>query len=507
MELPGWDFTSKELLDVKCHVSVNADALHLILVQVVRALHKVVRKTGELDEAIQGVAQELNNTRTALELRILDVQRSVNEQITALQKDVSNQISHMRDEAKQDRAFLHTSIKQINETVDRAKEELEQQVADVKSSASEMERRLTAGVEEIQREMKHLSASVAEQFQETQREIDVLKEEGDMIFSLFDITKQNVRATLGADVSRRVKLLHGSPAFVALIEDMNAQNQTLEAKLQGVQTNVDGVKRDVVTRVTTTEFEEFKRSVRQDDLRKQVSTNRENIERLFEGQTLIEKNASLLDQKKADTALLLDLQRAIAQLDAKLMEQLSKEEQDKMEDLLDKIAELQNSLEKMDRRKIGRAEFNKLSKNVKSGGGGMGGGGGQDEFVMNVSSAPPLSVSGDAAFLRYRCLSCNKPAARLTDDTMRRPVQQFPPSPVLVTPTRHNQKVQNYFEWVGGSPAPTSGTGPAHSPVPVDIDGTPTPTNTTETSTRQSGVAKALGGRSPVVRPSSAKSK
>eukprot|EP00759_Apiculatamorpha_spiralis_P043618 PhF_6_TR40912/c0_g1_i1/m.61886 len=501
-ELPGWDFSSKELLDVKCHVSVNADALHQILVQVVRALHKLVRRTAELDEAIQGVAQDLVSTRDKLETKIEDVQKNVNQQIQALAQDVQEQLSLMREEAKQDRVFLHNSIRQITESVAETKRELENQVSEVRAHADQMEKRLTAGVEEIAKEMKLLSLSVNERFQTTQREIDLLKEEGDMIYGVFDLTKQGVRSSLGpGDVGRRVRLLHNTPAFQTLIEDVNQQYQSLESKLQGVQTNVDGVKREVVARVTMTEFEEFKRTVRQDDLRKQVNSNRENIERLFEGQSLHEKNMHLLDQKKADTQLLLDLQRGISQLDAKLMEQLSKEEQDKMEDLLDKIAELQHSLEKLDRRKVGRAEFNKLSKNVKAGGGVMGG---YDESsVGNTSNGagPQLSVTGDAAFLRYRCLSCNKPAAKLTDDAMKRPMQQFPPSPVLVTPTRHNQKVQNYFEWVQstGTPPPMMS---APSPVPLEDNSTTVTESTAKYTTSTSTTTKGKA-----LRPQSAKPK
>jgi hypothetical protein len=78
----------------------------------------------------------------------------------------------------------------------------------------------------------------------------------------------------------------------------------------------------------------------------------------------------------------------------------------------------------------------------------------------------------DAAFIRYRCLSCNKPASKLVDEGMRKAPHAFPPSGVLTSnpnsiasvsvrmgesittlstaAARQDKKLENYFQWVEG---------------------------------------------------------
>eukprot|EP00755_Sulcionema_specki_P005981 Sspe_Gene.5069::Locus_1666_Transcript_1_1_Confidence_1.000_Length_1864::g.5069::m.5069 len=454
--LPAMNFHAEDL--VKVQVQVNNSILHQILQSL---LGGVGKQMAALQAEIEGLKAKQSPT---------DFDEKLAQLRSEMEARMSEAESRVREELKEElRAEAESLSKRLDSSEARTEEVHDETVRNAEQASqmlSEHHDRITRLEEDTQRlsdqalqqQTPEATLELSQRLDETRGMLedttahlkDSMKSV-EALYNIFDLTPGRVeQALVSGGKEDKVKYLHSTEAFSTLCRPLEQRVTDLEDELAGVLKRLADLEAKMADKVDI----ENLRGVHQwntdlDQLREALQALGSRVDNLHLSHDTLKKTIDILDDKKLDKTELGQLNDLLRQMEVKMHAALKKADHTKLDLLADKLSELEQTLGKLERRKVNRAELQRLLKSASTA----------------FSPEPDLMVFGgsigQSAFIRYKCLSCQGPAQRLEDPTMPRQTQNFPPGSILTSPspTRTGRKLENYFDWVssrGQTPSPRS---------------------------------------------------
>eukprot|EP00667_Euglena_gracilis_P004518 EG_transcript_4538 len=547
--IPTLDVRPNDL--VTCTVTLNSVPVFSILQEVLRTLRALAERIDEVEGQIGGVRDDMGQVRVELEERFRELAVATRKQVDNLRADVMKDVKSMREESNEQ--FLQ-QLNRLQQEVTRTRLDVDAEVKVREQAVQDVEDKLQSRIKEevtslstlVDTQVQHQMKPVAEhtaQIARLEKAAALHEEEITGVYDVFELHKPRVLSLSKNDApsQSKVEFLHLLPAFTTLADAQKRDTSRVDAKFDALHRRVGASEQALSKKADQTELDDLACKIDTHDLEEELKRHNAQILKLYTITDHTEKALQVGLEKKADRDRVDTVEGDVLALEGRLRMALESVGNNRWQQLMDKVSDLDVYLQKVDRRKVGRSEFQRMAKRLRmqvtgdvaydgawdmggtvssrggAGGGGLGGGGGGGGTFspgLDMAGGQGLGVAGivcalsptggggpsrvaspgaptlpgidahlqpegggpDAAYIRYRCLSCNKPTTKLVDEGARRASAAGPPpfpantmlstnpnapaamarlqgeglSPFNTPAARQDRRMENYFHWVEG---------------------------------------------------------
>uniref|UniRef100_A0A7S1JDM9 Uncharacterized protein n=1 Tax=Eutreptiella gymnastica TaxID=73025 RepID=A0A7S1JDM9_9EUGL len=516
--IPSMDFSPQDM--VTCSVQVNSAPLYKVIQGVLRALQGVNTRMQGLDKQATQLRDDMNKTTLTLEKKIDDTGAMLRHRLEEVQQKLELEISSLRNDRAEAQKKSDAKFAQIQAELDTNRSaiqtEEQQRREEVLRVETETNQRITDENEALRQAIAANHEAHAKILEEATGQLTAHDKllgdhtlELDGVYKMFDFHKPRVLSitTSDAPLDTRLKYLQSTPIFLGFVDNMKQERKRVDGKLDSVIKRLGNAEQTLSNKADQRELEALRDATDTSALEEAIRAHATQFQQMQLQASFAEKALQVGLERKADKERVETVEELLEVLETRVRETLESVGNQRWEQLMDKVADLDGYMQKVDRRKVGRSEFQRMAKRLRQqvvGDMVYDGAIDMHTSVGDLTASLPRSSSAlgstlgsaptpgrpgsrvlpgldpsidavaDAAFIRYRCLSCNKPAAKLVDEGMRPAPKSFPPTAVMSTnpnspaniavrkghevpltvlstgEARSARRMENYFSWVEG---------------------------------------------------------
>ena len=361
------DFSPHDL--VQCTVSVNSIQIYNVLQNMAKAIQLTNRNLETLETKLAGLNQDSRQMRTETEQKLHEHSTKLHAKIDKLQNDAYRDLEYMKTQKDQKTIRVIESIKILEQRTDEMQNSLEARITSVETHSTQTDKALEAKLTGESQDLralidalpKPLEATLDKHSETLQRHNERLTDTTqctDALWCALGFEKERLMELCTPEAETRKRAyVSGTQHFKALADSAETEKQRMGAKLDHIHKRIGRAEQTLLFTATTEDLDKVQKAIDISGLQKQVQEHWGKVQELVEVTTCTDRSLSLGLGKKAEKAHVETLQADVETMFRKVKDMVSPES-NAWQALVERVEQLDTYVQKMDRRKLGKAEFN-----------------------------------------------------------------------------------------------------------------------------------------------------
>eukprot|EP00906_Rhabdomonas_costata_P018798 RCo027404 len=374
LEVPRVDFSAADLVQV--NLQVNNARLFNVLQSVMKVLGVVLQKMSTVEQTLESVQKQVEAQQGEFDGKLTELGLNFTGKIDGLRKETRRELDVIKDAKDERSTQLMEEVVALQARLKQTKEELHKELAAVAKRPEEIQEQLGRQIAEME---ESLGGTLKKQEETFSRDIAANRTHLDGHGARLAQCETDVGAMYGVlemDPARTAKLskhssemklgyLNEVPIFASMQESLRKERGRADGKFDNVHKRMGAIEQALGKKADQRDLDELRDTMDHEEVDRIVQRHNEQIAKLFTLTDATEKALAVGMEKKADRDRLQGVEEDIDTLEARVREIFDSAGNTKWQQLLMRVEELDHYTQKLDRRKVGRSDMQRMAKRLR----------------------------------------------------------------------------------------------------------------------------------------------